>query len=73
MASHEIKIVDCSTNSEIVRPMTNAEVAQRELDEQNAAIYLAALEAQAATRASALAKLAGLGLTPDEIAALVGA
>ena len=73
MASHEIKIVDCSTNSEIVRPMTDAEIAQRELDEQNAAIYLAALEAQAATRASALAKLAGLGLTPDEIAALVGA
>ena len=53
--------------------MTDAEIAQRELDEQNAAIYLAALEAQAATRASALAKLAGLGLTPDEIAALVGA
>jgi hypothetical protein len=32
----------------------------------------AAIEAQAAARASALAKLAGLGLTDDEIAALVG-
>jgi hypothetical protein len=72
MASHEIKIVDCSTNSEIVRPMTDAEVAQRELDEQNAAIYLAAVEAQAAARASALAKLKVLGLTDDEIAALIG-
>jgi hypothetical protein len=72
MASHEIKVVDCSTNSEIVRPMTDAEVAQRQLDEQNAAIYLAAVEAQAAARASALAKLKVLGLTDDEIAALTG-
>jgi hypothetical protein len=72
MASHEIKVVDCSTNSEIVRPMTDAEVAQRQLDEQNAAIYLAAVEAQAAARASALAKLKVLGLTDDEIAALIG-
>jgi hypothetical protein len=72
MASHEIKVVDCSTNSEIVRPMTDAEVAQRQLDEQNAAIYFAAVEAQAAARASALAKLKVLGLTDDEIAALTG-
>ena len=42
------------------REMTDAEYAQWQAD-------------AAAARASAIAKLAGLGLTPDEIAALVGA
>jgi len=72
MASPEIKIVNCTTGVETVRAMTDAEVAQRELDEQNAATYRAAVETQAAARASAIAKLADLGLTNDEISALVG-
>jgi|GWRWMinimDraft_5_1066013.scaffolds.fasta_scaffold14351_2 hypothetical protein len=38
---------------------------------ENAA-HAATVEAKGAARASALAKLAGLGLTDDEIAALVG-
>ena len=45
------------------RLMTDAELAQWQIDAADAA----------AARASALAKLAELGLTPDEIAALVGA
>jgi hypothetical protein len=55
---------------DVVRNATPDEAAA--IDARNAA---AAAEQQAATaaRASALAKLAGLGLTPDEIAALVGA
>ena len=46
-----------------VREMTDAEYAQWQGDAADAA----------AARVSALAKLADLGLTPDEIAALVGA
>ena len=42
------------------REMTDAEYAQYQIDAADAA------------RASAIAKLAGLGLTADEIAALIG-
>ena len=61
----------------VEREMTSAEQAAYEiqaailLEQQQAAD--AATEAAAAARSSALAKLAGLGLTADEIAALVGA
>ena len=44
--------------------------AQRELDLAEAAAMLAEAEVKAAARESALAKLAALGLTEDEIAAL---
>ena len=55
-----------------VREMTEAEHAQHEADNAAHAAQTAAVEAQAAARASAQAKLAGLGLTDDEISALVG-
>jgi hypothetical protein len=55
-----------------VREMTDAEHAQWQTDNAAHAAKAAAVEAQAAVRASALAKLAKLGLTNDEIAALVG-
>jgi hypothetical protein len=55
-----------------VREMTNAEYAQWQTDNEAHATEAAAVEAQAAARASALAKLAALGLTDAEIAALVG-
>jgi hypothetical protein len=55
-----------------VREMTDAEYAQWQTDNKAHAAQAAAVEAQAAARASALTKLAGLGLTDDEIAALVG-
>lgn len=52
-----------------VRPMTDAEYKAHKAD---IAAQTAALEAVATAKASALAKLAALGLTSDEIAALVG-
>jgi hypothetical protein len=55
-----------------VREMTDAEYAQWQTDNEAHAAQAATVEAQAAARASALAKLAELGLTNDEIAALVG-
>ena len=55
-----------------VRKMTDAEYAQWQTDNEAHAAQAAAVEAQAAARASALAKLAGLGLTEAEVAAIVG-
>ena len=54
-----------------VREMTDAEYAQWQTDAANAAAQQQAAIDKAAARASAIAKLAGLGLTNDEIAALV--
>jgi DNA-binding NarL/FixJ family response regulator len=72
MASREIKIVNCTTGEETVRAMTDAEKTQRKMDEQAGIAQQAELAAQAAARESALSKLAALGLTDAEIAALVG-
>lgn len=55
-----------------VREMTDAEYAQWQIDEKGRADVAAAVAAQEKARASALAKLADLGLTQNEIAALVG-
>ena len=67
-------IVDCSTGITTEVELTAEEVAQRAVD---AAAYAArkaeedaAAEAAAAAKESAQAKLAALGLTADEIAAL---
>jgi hypothetical protein len=66
--------VDCSTGIETIIELTDAEIAQREAD---AAVFAtqqaereAAEAAAADAKASAQAKLAALGLTADEIAAL---
>ena len=67
-------IVDCSTGIETIIELTDAEIAQREAD----AVVFATKEAErvavesaaAEAKASAQAKLAALGLTADEIAAL---
>lgn len=53
-----------------VRPMTDAEYEAHKAD---IAAQTAALEAVATAKASALAKLAALGLTETELAALIGA
>jgi len=67
-------IVDCSTGVTTEVELTDAEVAQRETD---AAVYAArkaeedaAEAAKAAAKASGEAKLAALGLSAEEIAAL---
>ena len=67
-------IVDCSTGVTTEVELTDAEVAQREADAAAFAVEQAAREAaeaaKAAAKASAEAKLAALGLSADEIAAL---
>ena len=67
-------IVDCSTGITSEVELTAEEIAQREADaaafaEAKAAEDAAKVEAEAA-KASAQAKLAALGLTAEEIAAL---
>jgi hypothetical protein len=62
--------INAATNEVIVRDLTADEIAQREIDQAEAATIAAAETAKATARASALAKLAELGLTADEIAAL---
>jgi hypothetical protein len=67
-------IVDCSTGVTTEVELTDAEVAQREADAAAYAVEQAAKEAaataKAAAKASGEAKLAALGLSADEIAAL---
>jgi hypothetical protein len=55
---------------DVVRPMNSEELAQFETQRAEDAARIAAGEAKVAARASALAKLAELGLTQEEIAAL---
>lgn len=66
--------VNCTTGEVTERPLTAAELTQREADAQAAAIRKAKEDAaEAAVQAakeSAQSKLAALGLTADEIAAL---
>ena len=67
-------IVDCSTGITTEVELTDEEVAQREVDAAAFAAEQAAKEAadaaKAAAKASAETKLAALGLSADEIAAL---
>lgn len=67
-------VVDCSTGETQVLPLTPEEIAQREADAlafaEAEAARQAEAEAKALAKASAEAKLAALGLTADEIAAL---
>jgi hypothetical protein len=71
--SHKL-IVDCSTGITTEVELTAEEVAQREADavafKEIKAAEEAAAQAKADAKASAEAKLAALGLTADEIAAL---
>jgi hypothetical protein len=66
--------INCSTGVESIIELTDAEIAQMEADAQAAEARRAEEDALAAAaaeaKASAQAKLAALGLTSDEIAAL---
>lgn len=66
--------VNCTTGEVIERPLTAEEIAQREADAVQAETDRVAREAEAtaaqAAKESANAKLAALGLTAEEIAAL---
>ena len=61
---------DGATGEAVNRELSAAELAQRELDVVAAATQQAVVDAKAAARISALNKLADLGLTAEEIAAL---
>jgi hypothetical protein len=67
-------IVDCSTGETTEVELTAEEIAQREADAAAYAVRKAEEDVEAATTAaakeSANAKLAALGLTAEEIAAL---
>jgi hypothetical protein len=66
--------INCETGEESIIELTDAEIAQMEVDAANAAAAAHEAEAKAAAdaeaKASAQAKLAALGLTTEEIAAL---
>ena len=66
--------VNCETGVETIIELTDAEIAQMEADAAAAAVRqaeeAAAKAAAEESKASAQAKLAALGLTADEIAAL---
>ena len=67
-------VVDLSTGTQQYIDLTPEEIAQREVDAQNAAIEQAEREAAEAAKAdaklAAQAKLQALGLTGEEIAAI---
>ena len=67
-------IVDCSTGEQTVVPLTAEEIAELEAAAAKAEQERQAAEAEAAAKAAAKAaaeaKLAALGLTAEEIAAL---
>jgi hypothetical protein len=62
--------LDGATGIETIRELTPEELEEREQLAQQAEAQLAVQEAKKAARTSALAKLAALGLTEEEIAAL---
>jgi hypothetical protein len=68
-------VIDCKTGEQTVVPLTAEELAEREAMAAEAELDRQAREAEEAARlaakASAEAKLAQLGLTADEIAALL--
>jgi hypothetical protein len=67
-------VVDCSTGISTEVPLSEEELAQREIDrlafEEAEAARIAAEEEKAALKESANAKLLALGLTEEEIAAI---
>jgi hypothetical protein len=63
-------ILDAATGEVIERPLTEDEIVDLEIAAAESASLEAERQAKAAARSSALAKLAELGLTEEEVAAL---
>jgi ATPase subunit of ABC transporter with duplicated ATPase domains len=76
MPNNEITVHDCVSGETVIRPMSADEAAAYEAAMQHAdaeeAQNAAQRAAQQAAKESARAKLAALGLTEEEITALVG-
>jgi hypothetical protein len=68
--SHKAFEIDGLTGIVIERDLTPSEIAEIELINKDSIDQNAKLSARAEARTSALAKLAALGLTEEEIAAL---
>ena len=66
----KITNINSQTGEIIERDATSEELAQTQIDQAEAKAQSDQVEAKATARASALSKLAALGLTPDEIASL---
>jgi len=62
--------VDAETGEQTERPNTAEELAEREILQAETQARIAEQVAKAAARESALSKLADLGLTAEEVAAL---
>jgi hypothetical protein len=67
-----MKTNDNGTNRDMTEEEQKAHESWAVIAQAEAAAQAAAVKAKAAARASALTKLADLGLTDDEISALVG-
>jgi hypothetical protein len=65
-------IVDAITGESYERPLTAEEIADREIMQLEAEARQAEQDAKVASRLSAIEKLAALGLTEDEVGALLG-
>jgi len=63
-------VIDVETGEQMIRELTAEELSQQQTNAAEFAAKQAAANAKAAARQSALAKLAELGLTEEEIAAL---
>lgn len=67
-----ITIHNCETQEIIEREMTDEEFFQYEIDQKDSLGIQAKIKIEKAAKASAQAKLAALGLTPDEVTAIIG-
>jgi hypothetical protein len=65
-------IVDAITGESYERPLTAEEIADREIMQLEAEARQGEQDAKVASRLSAIEKLAALGLTEDEVGALLG-
>lgn len=68
MSKYEIKEVNCETGEEIIRDMTDEEIAIRKADEADHKKKVDAENAEIATKAALLERL---GITADEAALLL--
>ena len=68
--SETILIVNAATGETTERPLTSEELAQREAQQAGYEAEQAEAQAKVEARQSALAKLAAIGLTQEEIEAL---
>ena len=66
----KVTIFDAATGELVERDATQEEITNQNLTSEEAKAIELTLEAKTEARTSALAKLAALGLTEDEIAAL---